>query len=66
MANANFLDKWRNILLICHGLFLEESKRADELLSVDLHILKEVKTRQKNITMVWINYEKVIDIIPQS
>ena len=33
---------------------------------IDQDILKEAKTRLKNVTMIWIDSKKVYDIIPQT
>ena len=37
-----------------------------ELLYIDQHILNENKTRRKNLAMVWIDYKKAYDMVPQS
>ena len=59
--------------LISHGLFLEEqkgcrkgSRDTAELLYLDLHILNESKTRRKNLAMIWIDYKKAYDMVPQT
>ena len=55
------------------GLFPEEqkgcckrSRGTAELLYIDQLILNESKTRRKNLAMVWIDYEKAYDMVPQS
>ena len=57
----------------CYGLFPEEQKgcrkriRAiDVQLYIDQHILKEVKTRQKNVAIAWIDDKKAYDMVPQT
>ena len=58
--------------LINRGLFTKEQKgcckgtRGTEKLYSDKHILKESKTRRKNLTMAWIEYKKTYDMVPQS
>ena len=56
-----------------HGLFPDEQKRCRkgsrgtaELLYIDKHILNGSKTRRKNLAMVWIDYKKAYDMLPQS
>ena len=55
------------------GLFPEEQKRCrkgsrvtGELLYIDQYILKEIKTRRKNLGMAWIDNKKAYDMVPQS
>ena len=59
-------------LLSC-GLFPDEqkgcrkgSRGTGELLYIDQHILNESKNRRKNLAMVWIDYKKAYDMVPQS
>ena len=59
--------------LTSYGLFPEEQKgnckgfrETGELLYIDQHILNESKTRQKNLSMAWIDYKKAYDKVPQS
>ena len=42
------------------------SRGTAELLYIDQHILNESKTRRKNLAMVWIDYKKAYDMVPQS
>ena len=42
------------------------SRRTVEILYIDQHILKESKTRRKNLAMAWIDYKKAYDIVPKS
>ena len=37
-----------------------------DLLFIDNIILKEVKTRQKNLATAWVDYKKAFDLIPHS
>ena len=55
--------------LACRRLFTEEQKRCrmgtggiNHLLCRDQHILKETKTRQKNVVMVLINCKRAYDM----
>ena len=66
---------WEEIyyLLISHGLFTEEqkgghkgSRQTGDLLYTDQLILKESKTRRKNLAMVWIDNKKSFDRVLQS
>ena len=41
------------------------SRRAD-LLFIDRVVIKEVKSRNKNLAMAWIDYKKAHDIVPHS
>ena len=59
--------------LTSRGLFPEEetgcckgSRGTTELLNIDQHILNESKTRRKNLTVAWIDYKKVYDMVLQS
>ena len=56
-------------LILLFKLFLEEQKECpkgtrgtDDLLYIDQYILKEVKTRWKNVAMSWIDYKKLYDL----
>ena len=42
------------------------SRGSDDLLYVDRAIIKEVKSRNKNLAMTWIDYKKAYDIVPYS
>ena len=59
--------------LISRGIFPEEQKwyrkrtrDKEELLNIDQNILNESKTRLKNLAMIWIDYKKAYDMVPQS
>ena len=61
------------ISLISCGIFPEEQKGCrkrtrgtEELVYIDQNILKESKTRQKNLDMAWIDYKNAYDMVPQS
>ena len=41
------------------------SRGTAELLYIDQHILNEIKTKQKNLAMAWIDYKKAYDMVPQ-
>ena len=60
-------------LFLCYKLFFKEWKGShigtrgiDYLLYIDQHIHKESKEGWKNIAMVWIDYKKAYDMVPQS
>ena len=42
------------------------SRGTNDLLYVDRAVIKEVKSRNKNLTMAWIDYNKVYDMVPRS
>ena len=54
--------------LISQGLLSEEGRYATRgsILYIHQHTLKESKTKRKTVAMVWIDYKKVHDIVPQS
>ena len=59
--------------LTSRGLFPEEqkgcckgSRGTAQLLYRDQHILNQSNTWQKNLPMVWIEYKKAYDMVPQS
>ena len=59
--------------LTSRGLFPDEQKGCckgargtAELFYIDQHILNESKNIRKNLAMVWIDYKKAYDIVPQS
>ena len=54
-------------------LLLEEQKgcrkgssRTNDLLYIDRAVIKEVKSRNKNLAIAWIDYQKVYDMVPHS
>ena len=42
------------------------SRETNDLLYIDRALIKEVKSRNKNLTMTWINYKKAYDMVPHS
>ena len=59
--------------LISRGLFSAKQKgyhkgssRTGKRLYIDQHILKEIKTRWKNLAVVWIDNEQAYDMVTQS
>ena len=72
VENSNCPDK-RGIIyysLVCYGQFPEEQKGChrgtrgiDDLLYIDQHIIKEAKTKQKNIARSWIDDKKAYKIV---
>ena len=43
-----------------------KSRETEDQLYIDKMILKEVKTRKKNLAMGWIDYQKALDMLPHS
>ena len=46
--------------------YRRKSRRTEDQLYIDKMILKEVKTRKKNLAMGWIDYQKAFDMLPHS
>ena len=44
----------------------KNSRGTNDLLFIDKMILREVKMRQKNLSMAWIDYKKTYDMVPHS
>ena len=42
------------------------SRGTNDLLYIDRAVIKEVKSRNKNLAMTWIDYEKTYDMVPHS
>ena len=42
------------------------SRGPNDLLYIDRTVIKEVKFRNKNLAMVWIDYKKAYDMVPHS
>ena len=42
------------------------SRRTSDLLYFDRAVIKEVKSRNKNLAMAWIDYKKAYDMVPHS
>ena len=42
------------------------SRGTNDLLYIDRGVIKEVKSRNKNLAMAWIDYNKIYDMVPQS
>ena len=42
------------------------SRGTNDLLYIDRAVIKEVKSRNKNLAMVWIDYKKAYDMVPHS
>ena len=42
------------------------SRGTNDLLYIDRAVIKEVKSRNKNLAMTWIDYKKACDMIPHS
>ena len=44
----------------------KRSRRTNDLLYIDRAVIREVKSREKNLTMAWIDYKKAYDMVPHS
>ena len=44
----------------------KRSRRTNDLLYIDRAVTREVKSREKNLTMAWIDYKKAYDMVPHS
>ena len=42
------------------------SRGSNDLLYIDRAVIKEVKSRNKNLTMAWMDYMKAYDMVPHS
>ena len=42
------------------------SGEANDLLYIDRAVIKELKSRNKNLAMAWIDYKKAYDMVPHS
>ena len=42
------------------------SRGTNDLLYIDRTVIKEVKSRNKNLAMAWIDYKKAYDMVPHS
>ena len=42
------------------------SRGTNDLLYIDRAVIKEVKSRNKNLAMAWTDYKKVCDMVPHS
>ena len=42
------------------------SRGTNDLLCIDRAVIKEVKSRNNNLAMAWIDYKKAYDIVPHS
>ena len=42
------------------------SRGTNDLLYIDSAVIKEVKSRNKNLAMAWIDYKKAYDMVPHS
>ena len=44
----------------------KDSRASNDLLYIHRAVIKEVKSRNKNLAMAWIDYEKAYDMVPHS
>ena len=44
----------------------KDSRGTNDLLYIDRAVIKEVKSRNKNLAMAWIDYKKAYDMVPHS
>ena len=42
------------------------SRGTSNLLYIDRAVIKEVKSRHKNLAMAWVDYKKAYDMVPHS
>ena len=42
------------------------SRGINDLLNIDRTVIKEVKSRNKNLVMAWIDYKKAYNMVPHS
>ena len=42
------------------------SRGTSDLLYIDRTVIKEVKSKNKNLAMAWIDYKNVYDMVPHS
>ena len=45
---------------------MKGSRGTNDLLYIDRAVIKEVKPRNKNLAMAWIDYKKAYDMVPHS
>ena len=44
----------------------KRSRWTNDLLCIDRSVIREVKSRKKNLAMAWIDYKKTYDMVPHS
>ena len=44
----------------------KRSRGTNDLLYIDRAVIREVKSRKKNLAMAWIDYKKAYDMVPHS
>ena len=44
----------------------KDSRGTNDLLYIDRAVIKEVKSRNKNLAMAWIDYKKAFHMVPHS
>ena len=68
VENANNTNKRGDLLFVNkpRTVHHKRTRRTGKLLYIHRHILKQSKTRQKNLVLAWIDYEKAYDIVSQS
>ena len=44
----------------------KRSRGTNDLLYIDRVVIREVKSRKKNLAMAWIDYKKAYDMVPHS
>ena len=44
----------------------KRSRETNDLLYIDRAVIKEVRSRKKNLAMAWIDYKKTYDMVPHS
>ena len=54
------------LLLEEHKGYRKGSRGSNDLIFIDRAVIKEVKSRNKNLAMAWIDYKKAYDMVPHS
>ena len=48
----------------CYQKNRKGSRETNDLLYIDRTVIKEVKSRNKNLAMAWVDYRKTYDMVP--
>ena len=64
--NVKVIDRCNCRSDICTFRSRKGSSGTNDLLYTDMAVIKEVKSRNKNLAMAWIDYKKAYDMVPHS
>ena len=64
--NVEVIDRCNCRSDICTFRSRKASSGTNDLLYTDMAVIKEVKSRNKNLAMAWIDYKKAYDMVPHS